>query len=146
MTLVDPVALKILKTFDIDDFYRISFSPVHLRAVLRTREGDVFLLDLDAEEKAGKLPAFDKGAAKTALAGAAAQASGCGSSAQLEGTRVSVTFAPSGRVTQALVTSGPAAGTAAGGCIARAFRSARIKPYSGERVTLLKTVYPRQAR
>jgi hypothetical protein len=103
------------------------------------------VLDLDAE-KAGGLPPFDKGAAKAALAAAASQASGCGSSAQLEGTRVSVTFAPSGRVTQALVTSGQAAGTAAGGCVARAFRSARIKPYAGGRVTLLKTVYPRRAR
>ncbi len=49
---------------------------------------------------------------------------------------VSVTFAPSGRVTTATVDGGPFAGTAVGGCIARALRSAKVAPFDGAPVTV----------
>jgi hypothetical protein len=53
---------------------------------------------------------------------------------------VSVTFATSGRVTQALIMGPPFAGTSVGGCIASAFRRASIPPFSGDPVSVTKTV------
>ena len=49
---------------------------------------------------------------------------------------VSVTFAPSGRVTTSTVNGGPFAGTTTGGCIARALRGASIAPFDGGPVTI----------
>ncbi len=84
---------------------------------------------------------FDRSAAAAALGGAMGQASGCKSAGDPSGVaKVSVTFAPSGRVTQALVTGPPFAGTATGGCIARAFRSASVPPFAGDPQTVTKTV------
>jgi hypothetical protein len=53
---------------------------------------------------------------------------------------VSVTFAPSGRVTTATVDGGPFVGTSAGGCIARALRSASVAPFDGSPVTVHSSV------
>jgi hypothetical protein len=85
--------------------------------------------------------AFDKGAASAALAAAAGQAGGCKQEGDPSGTaRVQVTFVPSGRVTSANVQGPPFAGTPTGGCIARAFRSASVPPFTGDPVTVSKTV------
>lgn len=85
--------------------------------------------------------AFDKAAASAALSAAAGQASGCKQEGDPSGTaRVQVTFVPSGRVTSANVQGPPFAGTPTGGCIARAFRSASVPPFSGDPVTVSKTV------
>ena len=54
--------------------------------------------------------------------------------------KVSVTFAPSGRVTNSQVIGGPYIGSAAGGCIARAFRSAQVPAFDGDPVTVQKAV------
>jgi hypothetical protein len=51
-----------------------------------------------------------------------------------------VTFAPSGRVTQANLQGPPFAGTATGSCIAKAFRSSSVPPFEGDPVTVSKTV------
>lgn len=84
---------------------------------------------------------FDRSAAATALGGATGQAAGCKAAGDPSGVaKVAVTFAPSGRVTQALVMGPPFAGTATGGCIARAFRSASVPPFAGEAQTVTKTV------
>jgi hypothetical protein len=84
---------------------------------------------------------FDKAAAAAALGGAVGQASGCKSAGDPSGVaKVSVTFAPSGRVTQALVLGPPFAGTATGGCIARAFRTASVPSFAGDPQTVTKTV------
>jgi hypothetical protein len=82
---------------------------------------------------------FDRGAASAALNVAAAAAGSC----REEGSgnfpvNVSVTFATSGVVTNATVDSAPYSGTRTGGCIARAFRSARINPFVGLAVTVHK--------
>lgn len=53
--------------------------------------------------------------------------------------RVSVTIAPSGRVTTAVVDGPRLAGTAAGGCIARTFRAVRVQPFDGPVVTVHKS-------
>jgi hypothetical protein len=82
---------------------------------------------------------FDIAQARSALSAAAGAAAGCGDGSGTKLAQVSVTFAPSGRVTTALV-SGPTAGTRAGSCVARAFRSAQIAPFAGSFVTVQRTV------
>jgi hypothetical protein len=84
---------------------------------------------------------FDRGAAKAALAAAAGRAAGCKPADDPGGgAKVSVTFAPSGRVTSSRVTGPPYQGTAIGGCIAAAFRSASVPPFDGDPVTVTRDV------
>ncbi len=84
---------------------------------------------------------FDTGAASAALSSAAGAASACRKEGDPSGmARVSVTFAPSGRVTSANVSGPPFAGTATGGCIAATMRRAHVPPFTGPFVTVSKTV------
>lgn len=86
-------------------------------------------------------PEFDKAAANAALSSAAGAASGCRAPDDPQGTaRVSVKFAPSGRVTSALVSGPPFAGTPTGSCIAKAFRGISVPPFSGDPVTVSKSI------
>ena len=86
------------------------------------------------------LPPFDRGAAASALSAAASAAASCRQPGTPAGTvRVSVTIAPSGRATTAMV-SGAFAGTPVGGCIAKTFRAVRVEPFEGNLVTVHKTV------
>lgn len=95
----------------------------------------------NAALSAPRASAFNRGAAATALASAAGQAAGCKKEGDPAGiAKVSVTFAPSGRVTNSQVVGGPYIGSAAGGCIARAFRSAQVPAFEGEPVTVQKAV------
>lgn len=72
---------------------------------------------------------FNQAAAKAALRSAAASAAACPS--EKPGVaQVSITFAPSGRVTSSKV-SGTFAGTTTGGCIASAMRAASVPPFEG---------------
>jgi hypothetical protein len=96
-----------------------------------------------AQEAAPAPPAgpFDKEAARIALEVAAARAQGCRKPTDPSGTaRIIVTFAPSGRVTSASVSSEPYAGTETGGCVASAFRGAIVPAYAGSPVTVSKTI------
>ncbi len=64
-----------------------------------------------------------------------------GCSRQGSGTAsVSITFAPSGRVTSANLQGPPFAGTPTGGCIANTLRHAKVPAFSGEYVTVTKTI------
>jgi hypothetical protein len=93
------------------------------------------------DKPAANAPAFDSGAAAAALSAAAGRASACRKEGDPSGTaRVTVTFAPSGRVTSANLSGPPFAGTATGGCIASAMRSATVPAFSGDKVTVSKTV------
>jgi hypothetical protein len=84
---------------------------------------------------------FNKEAARTALEEAGDRAAGCRTVDSPAGAaRLAITFAPSGRVTSAVIEGGPFAGTAAGGCVASKFRSVLVPPFSGESVTVHKTV------
>lgn len=86
-------------------------------------------------------PPFDANAARAALNSAAGAASGCRQEGDPSGTAtVVVTFAPSGRVTSANISGPPFAGTKTGGCIAAALRGAKVPAFSGEHVTVSKTV------
>lgn len=88
----------------------------------------------------GSDAAFDRGAAMSAMGTAANGVSACKKSDGPTGSgRVSVTFAPSGNVTQAVVNGEPFAGTAVGGCVAAKFRSAKVPPFGGSPVTVNKT-------
>jgi len=92
-------------------------------------------------------PSFHGGhaAARVALGRAAAAAgSGCKQPDDpAGGGKVSVTFAPSGRVTAARVVGPPFAGTRIGGCIAATFRTATVPPFSGDPVVVTKDVVVR---
>lgn len=83
---------------------------------------------------------FDRGAASAALGGAAGSAKSCGKPGGPTGSgKVQVTFAPSGKATQATV-GAPFAGTPVGSCIAGIFRGARVPAFQGEPMTVSKTV------
>lgn len=87
------------------------------------------------------LPPFNRSAAIAALSSAAASASACRKQGDPSGmARVVITFAPSGRVTTARVNGPPFAGTPTGGCIASRMRGAHVPPFSGDFVTVRKTV------
>lgn len=86
-------------------------------------------------------PPFNKDAAATALAAAVGRAQSCRKQSDPSGVaRVVVTFAISGRVTSATVSGPPYAGTEIGGCIANNFRGAVVPAYSGEPVSVAKTI------
>lgn len=85
-------------------------------------------------------PPFSKASAISALGGAAGSAGGCKKAGGPTGVgKVQVTFAPSGRVTSATVMGPPFAGTAVGGCVAGAFRRAKVPAFSGNPVTVSKS-------
>jgi predicted Zn finger-like uncharacterized protein len=89
---------------------------------------------------ASTAPPFSKASAISALTGAAGSAGGCKKPGGPTGTgKVQVTFAPSGRVTTATVMGAPFAGTAVGGCVAGAFRRAKVPAFSGNPVTVSKS-------
>jgi hypothetical protein len=91
-----------------------------------------------AEEPAAE---FDRAAALSSLKAAAVEASACRKEGDPSGTAsVTITFAPSGRVTSATLSGPPFAGTATGGCIASAMRRAKVPPFAGDRVTVGKTI------
>jgi hypothetical protein len=84
---------------------------------------------------------FNAEAARTALAGAVAQASSCRKPGDPSGVAVvTITFSPSGRVTSANIAGPPFAGTPTGGCIAATLRRARVPAFEGDMVTVKKTV------
>ncbi len=83
---------------------------------------------------------FDRGAASAALSSAAGGVGGCKKADGPTGSgRVSVTFAPSGSVTNAVVEGPPFAGTAVGGCVAAKFRGARVPAFAGAPITVKKS-------
>ena len=84
---------------------------------------------------------FNRAAASSALNAAAGSARGCKKPDGPTGTaKVKVTFAPSGNVTTSQVQGAPFAGTPVGGCIAAAFRSAKVPPFEGSPVSVSKSV------
>jgi hypothetical protein len=83
---------------------------------------------------------FDRSAANEALSAAASVAAGCTGEGLTGGARVAVTFGPSGQVASARVEAGDLVGTATAGCIAGAFRSARVPPFEGGHITVMKQV------
>jgi len=78
---------------------------------------------------------FNTSAAKASLRNAAGAAAGCPADKPGVAT-VSITFAPSGRVTSSVV-SGSFAGTTTGGCIAAAMRAASVPPFDGGPVSVV---------
>jgi hypothetical protein len=86
-------------------------------------------------------PGLNAAAAGTAIAMAAGRAGSCLKAGDARTTMsVKVTFAPSGRVTTALLNGGPFMATEEGSCIARAMRTARVGAFEGGPVTVTRTV------
>jgi hypothetical protein len=93
------------------------------------------------EKELALAPPFDRNAALAALGAASGRAASCRKEGDPSGTAtVVVTFAPSGRATSANVSGPPFAGTSTGGCIAAAMRSAKVPAFSGDKVTVSRTV------
>jgi hypothetical protein len=83
--------------------------------------------------------AFDVAATESAIEAAFERARSCKTANDPKGVAtVTLTYAPSGRITTALV-SGVFAGTSTGSCIAGVLRSARIPPFSGSLVTVKRS-------
>ncbi len=94
----------------------------------------------DPTPPAGGGGEFDRGAASAQLSAKAGGASGCKKPDGPTGSaKVQVTFAPSGKATQATV-GAPFAGTPVGSCIASLFKGASVPPFSGAAMTVSKTV------
>jgi hypothetical protein len=86
-------------------------------------------------------PDFSREAAQSALEDAAALAATCRQEDTTPGAvRVAVTFVPSGQATVAVVESGVVRGTPVGSCVAAKFRTAKVPPFSGTKVTVHKTM------
>ena len=84
---------------------------------------------------------INRPATAVAIAMAGRRAAGCAASSDAHARMpVSVTFAPSGRVTVATVDGGPFLGTSVGSCIARTLRTAAVTPFDGPPVTVHSSV------
>jgi hypothetical protein len=84
---------------------------------------------------------FNKEAARQALEEAGQRAASCRTIDTPAGSaRIAVTFAPAGNVTAAVVESGPFVGTTAGGCVASKFRSVRVPAFTGDPITVHKSI------
>jgi hypothetical protein len=84
---------------------------------------------------------FNRDAARAALATAAGGVAGCRQADDPTGVaKVSIVFAPSGRVTSARVTGAPFQGTRIGACIASTFRTVSVPPFGGDPVSVSKDV------
>jgi hypothetical protein len=93
------------------------------------------------EPEAPSAPEFDPDAAKRALAQGAANAHGCRGPDDPSGVaRLTIIFAPSGRVTSARIAGPPFQGTPAGSCIAQRFQGLRIAKFAGSAVSITKEV------
>jgi hypothetical protein len=80
-------------------------------------------------------------AANLSLETSARAASSCRRGSDPSGVaRAVVTFAPTGRVTAAVISGPPFAGTETGSCIARALRQTVIPAFEGAITTVSKTV------
>ncbi|HKQ68046.1 MAG TPA: hypothetical protein VJT73_01840, partial [Polyangiaceae bacterium] len=84
---------------------------------------------------------FDTTSARAAIEEAGQRAAGCRTiDAPAGAARLAITFAPTGRVTSAVIDSGPFAGTPAGACVVSKFRTVQVPPFDGESVTVHKTI------
>lgn len=84
---------------------------------------------------------FDHKAANVALDQSAKAASSCRRGTDPSGVaRAVVSFAPTGRVTAAVISGPPFAGTETGSCIARTLRQSVVPAFEGEITTVAKTV------
>ncbi|HVR18351.1 MAG TPA: protein kinase [Polyangiaceae bacterium] len=84
----------------------------------------------------GERSAFNRGAATSVLANAARRAQSCKSGDGPSGPgRATITFSPDGPASNVSV-SAPFAGTSVGACVATAYRSAQVPPFTGSSVTL----------
>ena len=74
---------------------------------------------------------FDREAAVAALGAAESPVGRCIALHRTSSFRTTITFAPNGSVSSAVVDQGPFPGTPVGGCIAGKFRAAHIPPFAG---------------
>lgn len=84
---------------------------------------------------------IDQAGAAAGIAVAARRAAAClDADDSRTSMAVSITFAPSGRVTRAVINGGPFLGTATGSCIAQNLRTASVGAFDGSAVTVNTTI------
>lgn len=83
---------------------------------------------------------FDKAAARAALTEAATVAAACTGGSPGEEVDVTVTFAPSGKISSAQVEQGPLVGTPTSDCVATAFQSLTVPSFEGVDLKMHKKV------
>jgi len=84
---------------------------------------------------------FDRAAALNALAKNASKAAGCRMRGEPGATAdVTVTFEPSGQVKEALIRSGPYAGSPTGKCIIKKLSETTVSAFGGEAATVILPV------
>lgn len=94
-----------------------------------------------AEGGKGTKAAFNQKLARAAVDRAAARARGCRDKADAPGSAsVTITFAPSGKASDVTVTTPRYASSKTGKCIVSRMSEARVPEFSGNSVTLKKTV------
>jgi hypothetical protein len=87
------------------------------------------------------LPAFNAKAAKAIIDGSAARLKTCKHAGEpVAPATVMVTFAPTGGVSSATVTTAVYAGTRTGACIAERLRELRVPEFTGAAVTVKRSV------
>lgn len=95
-----------------------------------------------AEGDDSTAPPFDRTVASASIQRAADGLASCREPAYGSGgARVSLTFAPSGRITQALIEPGSIfLGTPVASCVLAALRTVNVPPFSGEKTTVHTTI------
>ncbi len=112
-------------------------APARPPAVSET-EPELVYLDVPEKPAKSRYADFDRNAAHDVIVATAANLASCKTADNPTGSgKVWVTFSPNGRVTEVSV-GGELAGTVAGGCVARLFRSNKVPPFSGDPVTVSK--------
>jgi hypothetical protein len=131
-------------TSDTNPTHEVAISPVRIGAPLQPHPTHISqrakaVARMPSVESAD-FPAFDVASANAAVDAAAGTGiSNCAPSSA-GSVPISVTFAPSGRVTQSLVEGGALQGTSAGSCLALQLRSARVAPFDGAPATVHRDV------
>lgn len=102
---------------------------------------DAELVPVDAPPTIGTTPTFPLAFDRSRAAGALASVSlsHCRDSGQVGTGHVTVTFAPTGRVSEVVVDDANFDGTAAGRCVQSAFYRASVTPFSGSTVRIGKS-------
>lgn len=115
--------------------------PIESVTVFETRGASLSSADRPLHDGRRQAPPFNEFEAIVAIDHSAKGASECLTARDPNPPmRVAVTFANSGRVKKTEVENGPFQNTPQGDCIARALRSASVRPFEGSSVTVHRTI------
>ena len=118
----------------------VEAATVETAAAAATPSSNVVPEAVELEDETPGGGGFDAAAAKASIASAASRASAChdGTSPPTKSV-VTITFAPSGEASTVSAT-GAIAGTPTGACVEQLFRGVSVPPFTGDSVTVSRTV------